>query len=98
MSVSVRADTVGGVEAIFGIAVDRERFEPVIEANDVGGTEVRGGAGRDPSINIRRRDRRIGVAMGTAFGRRKLALDVVPGVFHLAEDGGNDFTPCSQKA
>src|SRR5579863_5576551 len=97
MSVSVGADSVSGVQAILDVPVDRKGFVQMVEPDYVSPAQVRGSAGLDPPVNIRHLERQGRIAPGAAARWRKLARDVIPGVFYLAENGGDDLAPRAQK-
>jgi hypothetical protein len=96
--VAVSANAVGGVKISVLIAIKSVGFAIVVEADDISTPQVGCGADLDPAIGV-------GAHGGTARGIvhaiyfwRQRTFYVVGGIFHLAENGGNDLPVCGEQS
>ena len=98
MGIAVCADAVGGVEMALLVTGEGIGLFPVVEADDVRGTEILGGANLDPSFGIGFGISCMKALVQALFGVRKFPFDVVGGVFYLVKHGWNNLAPGMKKA
>ena len=87
------ADAVRGEESATGVPAECVGFSAVVETDDIRFAQIRRRADFNPPVGIGRGSRGADAFHRSRERRRQLAFDVVGGIFHLPENGGQDFAP-----